>query len=253
MGLPTRSGYTPEMQDGRGWTITSETIAWDVTVSVAPCPGAVDAPLVVLLHGMGESGRTAADAWPRVLSLPVHVVAPDGPFGFEIREGHGVRIGRAWYLYDGDGPEFRRTYDAAVRWVLESVARAERRHGLRPRARAVIGYSQGGYLAYGAALRGGPAYDRLVAVAGRLKEEFLAAELAAPSRLSALLLHGRDDRAVPPDASVRSHRVLLRAGCAAELRLLPGGHGLRSDRDDAAARWLAAAWNLPRPADAADG
>jgi predicted esterase len=203
-----------------------------------------EAPLVVLCHGQGEDPDRALAAWPRTAALPAHVLAPAGPLPFEIRTGDRFRIGRAWYLYDGGDRLFRETVTASAAWLNELVRRVEAERGWRPRGRALVGFSQGAYFGYVAALSSPGVFDRLVAAAGRLKEEFVAEALARPGPLRTLILHGETDRWVSVEGAHRSHRALRRAGYEAELALFPGGHDLGSDQDRRAAGWLASGWGL---------
>lgn len=201
------------------------------------------APLVVFCHGMGMEPRSWVQLWPRVLSLPVHVLAPAGPYPFEIRKETGIRIGHAWYLYDGSQETFRETLLRSRDWLRETVLSLEHSEGWRPRHRALLGHSQGAYFGYAAALTSQDVFSHLVAAAGRLKEEFVDTALAAPGRLQILILHGRGDRAVPPRAAETSAQTLRRAGYPVALKRLPGGHRPGPEMDAAAADWLRSAWS----------
>jgi predicted esterase len=151
-------------------------------------------------------------------------------------------------LYDGNPEPFKTTLFRSGAWLAEQVAAFERAHGLRPARRALLGYSQGAYFAYPTALARQDLFDTLIAVAGgRIRTEFVERELASPGRLRTLILHGTDDRAVSADLSREAAETLRAAGYAVDLELLPGGHGLRADRDATATRWLAARWGLPLP------
>ena len=207
-----------------------------------------EAPLVVLCHGQGEDPDRALAAWPRTSALPAHVIAPAGPLPYEIRTGDRFRIGRAWYLYDGGDRLFRETVTASAAWLSALIRRVEADRGWRPRGRALVGFSQGAYFGYVAALSPPGLFDRLVAAAGRLKEEFVAGALERPGPLRTLILHGEADRAVSVEAAHRSHQALRRAGYEAELALFPGGHRLGPDQDRRAAAWLASGWELAGPA-----
>ncbi len=238
------TGPEPALPGGDAFTTLALPFTSEVPCRVRPGPRP-DSPLVVLCHGMGEDPARASAGWPEVAALPAHLVVPSGPYPFEIRSGAGIRIGHAWYLYDGGPGRFRETVDRSAAWLAAALEGIERDREWAPSGRALVGHSQGAYFGYLLALRRQDLFDRLVAVAGRLKEEFAAEPLAGPGRLRTLIVHGEADRAVPPDAARRSEAALRRAGYAVELRLLPGGHRLSPDRDAAAARWLAAAWNLP--------
>lgn len=230
--------------DPTGFEITAAPFTQSVPVQVRSGPSP-EAPLLVLCHGQGQDPGRARAEWPRTVGLPVHVVVPAGPLPYEIRGEGAIRIGRAWYLYDGGDEPFRGTVEASAAWLEGLVRGLESERGWRPRARALAGFSQGAYFGYVAALARPGLFTALVAASGRLKEEFAGPALARPGGLRTLVLHGEADRAVPVAAAHRSFRALRRAGYQAELAVLPGGHRMRPERDARAAAWLAAEWGLP--------
>jgi len=228
------------------WTETVRPATCEIPVLLRPGPERTS-PLLVLCHGMGDDPRTWAARWPRVLDLPVHVVAPAGPYPFEIRKETGIRIGYAWYLYDGEPEPFRSTVTRSAAWVAETVEAAEREHGWRPERRALLGFSQGAYLGFVAALRRQDLFSELIAVGGRMKEDFVADALAAPGPLRVLLLHGRDDEAVSPVSSRTARDVLRGAGYDVALEEIPGRHRVERGADPRVAAWLEEAWGNGSP------
>jgi len=203
------------------------------------------APLLVLCHGMGETPEGILPRWSALTALPVHVVAPAGPYPHEIRTPQGIRIGHAWYLYDGGTEMFKQSLDRAVGWLHALLPDLERERGWTPRERAIVGYSQGAYFAYVAALGAHRPFRRLVGAAGRLKEEFLDLDAARAGEVETLILHGRDDDSVSPEAAHRTADALARAGYPHELRLVDGGHRAGAAFDREATAWLAAGWGFP--------
>ena len=123
-------------------------------------------------------------------------------------------------------------------WLSEMLVDLELQQGWKPRTRALIGHSQGAYFAYVAALTHQAQFSHLVAVAGRLKEEFVSDALRGGGPLSTLILHGEHDRSVSPAAGRRSHEVLTTAGYACRLEFFSGGHRLIPQVDERAAAWL---------------
>jgi len=233
----TRHVYNPSMPHSVSWQETRIPFTHDSPVWIRPGPTATS-PLVVLCHGMGEDPRSFTAHWPRVAALPFHLVAPAGPYPHEIRRDDSIRIGYAWYLYDKGPEHFEQTTTTSVAWLCDVVSQVESKHGFRPDRRILVGHSQGAYFGYLAALGTAKIFSHLVAVAGRLKEEFLTDALGNGGSTAVLILHGTKDRAVSPDAARRSHDALSRAGYPVELELLPGGHGLTPETDARTATWL---------------
>jgi len=147
-------------------------------------------------------------------------------------------------LYDGSRDLFKESLDRAAAWLRAAVLETEETAGLHPSARALVGHSQGAYFGFVAALGNQDLFSHLAAVAGRLEEEFVAAALAHGGSLETLIVHGREDRAVSAEAAHRSAGALKAAGYPVTVRLLPGGHGIRPDRDETVTAWLRRAWGL---------
>ncbi len=150
-----------------------------------------------------------------------------------------MRIGHAWYLYDGGPERFRTTVERSATWLRGVLETTERERGWKPTRRALIGHSQGAYFGFVAALRNQDLFSHLVAAAGRLKQEFVEDALRDGGALKTLILHGESDQAVSPDAAGQSLEILKEAGYRAELEYLPGGHRLTSATDARAAAWFA--------------
>jgi predicted esterase len=195
------------------------------------------APLIVLCHGMGVDPVRFADFWPRLLEPPHHVVIPAGPFPHEVRGGPGLRIGHAWYLYDGGAERFRASARQSATWLLESLASLETERGWSPSRRILVGHSQGAYFGFLLALWSEGFITDLAAVAGRLKEEFVS-EVPRPAPLRrALVVHGREDPAVAVSGAIRSAEALREMGVTVELALTDGGHGITQETDRRVAAW----------------
>jgi predicted esterase len=218
----------------RGRHAASIDIAWRLD-GAADEP---DAPLVLCLHGMGMDEDSFALLLQRLHARPWAFLTPRGPYPVEVRRE--ARIGASWYAYDGDQERFRaellRT-EAIVLGLLRSVEDAQ---GLRPRARVLMGFSQGGYCGSWIALRNPDLFAGLIASGARVKTEFLQEEIraAAPRGFRALLLHGSRDASVLPEAAERSRAELQAGGVATELRSFDAGHSLGRDQVAAMGDWL---------------
>jgi predicted esterase len=190
-------------------------------------PPAGGFPLLVCLHGFGETGSMLAGRLAGLDAAPYARLFPDAPFPVEVREADAVRIGASWYQYTGDQPRFLEALAFAEAYVEEAVrTAAEGRPVDRSRA-ALLGYSQGGYLAGMAALGRRDRWRGLVGVACRVKTEALSLEGARGYPV--LLIHGERDRHTAADRQREAHEALLRAGVDSTFHVHEGGHGFRSD------------------------
>jgi predicted esterase len=188
-------------------------------------PPSAGFPLLVGLHGFGERGPRLAEHLGALDGAPYARLFPDAPFPVEVKEAAGSRVGASWYQYTGDQPAFLRALAFSESYLEEAIATAARGRPLDLGRVALLGYSQGGYLAGVAALRNRTRFRALVGVACRVKVEALAAELEGARGYPVLLIHGVRDRHTPLDRQREAHAALLRAGVDATLHVHEGGHG----------------------------
>ncbi len=195
-------------------------------------PDAPDGSLVVVLHGMGMSAADFAETALAIAPPAASVLVPQGPLAFEVRTRDGVRPGNGWYVYDTRESDafvssMRRTEDWLVRLVEDVVSD----HGLDRGRVALVGFSQGGYLAGWVGLRHAALFRRLVVAAGRIKHEALEADArrAAELGLRVLGVHGEADEGVLPSAARASVEAVAAWGVAAEFRTYPVGHAVLMD------------------------
>lgn len=202
-------------------------------------------PLLVALHGQGQSGARHA-RWMGGAVPPGFAAAfPDGFHAHEVRKpDRKARLGHGWYLFTGDQQAFA---DSLARseeafWRLVETLHVEL--GTDPGRLYLTGFSQGCYLTHILAVRSarhgpGPVAG-WIGQSGRLKDEFLGEQLAAVAGRPVLLQHGRDDPATPMEFAERSARALERHGAQVELRLYDAGHVITREMVGDARAWLEA-------------
>lgn len=184
-------------------------------------------PILLGLHGFGEDCARLAARLP-LGATPYARLLPDAPYPVLMHE-EPPRVGGTWYHYTGDQPAFLEALAFAERYLRDVVSGAARLHPIDPDRIALLGYSQGGYLAGVAAFRDRSRYRGLVAVACRVKTESLAAELAAARGYPVLLIHGARDQHTAVGRQREAADELVRHGVDATLHVHEGGHGFRSD------------------------
>jgi phospholipase/carboxylesterase len=201
-------------------------------------PAAGGSHLLVALHGMGEDEVRMEDRLSRLTSLRLAVLVPRAPYPFELRDGERIRIGHAWYQYDGDAARFVASMDEVREYVFPLIDRVARACGTDPRRSIMLGYSQGAYLAYYLALRHPDRFAGVVGIAGRPKDEVLESVLPAARGARVLHLHGESDRVVSAAACRESVEALSAHGIVVDFRVVPGGHEISAAMVDAVAEWL---------------
>ncbi|HEX2147241.1 MAG TPA: prolyl oligopeptidase family serine peptidase [Pseudorhizobium sp.] len=190
-----------------------------------------DKSLIIFFHGIGAS---SAQLMPLVHSyrgsLPdARLVVPDAPFRHQ--------YGREWFSIDGDplAPDrIHRARDAFDATVKEIVIREGFEKSLH--RTAFVGVSQGAIVCLDAIASGRWEVGALVSFAGLLPPFPVAAKSnSAP----VLLVHGEDDRTIPPFASSVAAGELRAAGFQVELEIQPSvGHTISQKGADRALAFL---------------
>ncbi|MEZ6195947.1 MAG: alpha/beta fold hydrolase [Planctomycetota bacterium] len=194
-------------------------------------------PLVIALHGMGHDGARLLDQLDGALDDRVLLV-PDAPLPYETRDAEGRRgEGRAWYVYTGDQAAFLDSAARAEDYLFGLVDAVAARAPIDASRLALLGYSQGGYLAGIIALRHPERFGAVVVVNARIKHE-IATETPGPTP-EFLVLHGERDRFIPVETARESARLLAERGLSCRFETNPGGHSLRPEQAARAAAWLA--------------
>jgi phospholipase/carboxylesterase len=197
---------------------------------VGPAAGGKPDRLIVLCHGLHADAsqlRQLVDIWRQELPTAAFSL-PNAPWG---RRHHwlGPLLARRreWFSIRDKRPA---AYEAGVRGaasLLNDFIDAElARLALPPHAYALAGYSQGAMTVLFTGLRRPAAPCAIVAIAG---------SLIAPDRLReemrniapVLLLHGADDRVVPPASSQSAAQLLTEIDVPVEVLYRPNlGHAI---------------------------
>ena len=189
-----------------------------------PAAGGAPKQLVVFLHGYGANGNDLIGLgreWAKLLPNAAFV-SPNAPEPCAMSP-----MGRQWFnLTFRDSGELVRGVKHAGP-ALDAFLDAElKRHGLGPRAFALVGFSQGTMMALGVGLKRNPAPAAIVGYSGALAT--LEALPGGPGSGPAILLvHGDADEVIPVDAMFMAREQLASAGLPVEWHVAQGiGHGI---------------------------
>jgi len=196
-------------------------------------PAAGRPPLLVSLHGQGQTGDRQR-RWMQP-ALPAHFAAafPDGFHAHEVRKPERpIRLGFGWYLYTGDETAFRASLleSEAALWRLVDAAVAEL--GADPARVWLHGFSQGAYLVHGVACRAPARLRGWIAQAGRLKWEFLGERIEGLAGKPVLVQHGRLDESLDLSRAERGVQVLRASGANVDFRVYEAGHAITPEAVD---------------------
>ena len=136
-------------------------------------------------------------------------------------------MGKQWFDLSLGDPRLMATGIKHAAPSLEAFLDAElKRHGLGPRALALVGFSQGTMMALGVGLARKPSPAAIVGYSGALATvEALPTDPGSAPAI--LLVHGDSDEVIPVDAMFIAREQLAQAGLAVEWHVAQGiGHGI---------------------------
>jgi len=195
-------------------------------------------PLIIALHGRGDTAGDFASLFHDFKARARVAV---------LRPPHVWGTGQAWFLeayaHAQNRPRTAAELMALADRVVATAEAIAAKHPTRGRP-VVMGFSQGGMLAWAVAIARPRAISASFPVAG-----FLFAEILEKARVDAAAIppivafHGDADPLVPVEEDRRGVRALEKRGVHADLRIYPGlGHtiapGLRDDLFEAMSRAL---------------
>jgi predicted esterase len=128
-------------------------------------------PLVIALHGMGQHEDLMRRAFAPLLSEPWIFCFPRAVHPYEIHKDDKTRIGYAWYVFDGDQDALRASMALAGEFVLGLQDSMRKQYTIGKTA--IVGFSQGGYLAAVVAAQSQQRFRAAASLCGRLKWEFM--------------------------------------------------------------------------------
>lgn len=201
--------------------------------------------LVIWLHGLGASGNDFDPVIPILGRPDLRFVLPHAPVRPVTLNG-GFPM-RAWYDIRHLEPGPDREPESDVRdtaKLLEGLIRQQQEATGVPWDRVVVvGFSQGGAMAYHLGLR---SQERLAGIAAlstyMVIEDTLAAELSSaatsPSPLPVFVAHGSHDPTVPKSRGAAAHKQLEALGLKPEWHEYPMGHEVCMDELEELRGWL---------------
>jgi phospholipase/carboxylesterase len=212
-------------------------------------------PLVVALHGNGGSADRFAGLFVAAgLDPDVIVVAPQGPYPTRQLNGFGyswfpspdlfaelVDVGDASKNDDARRQTLeQREIEVSTRHILAAIDAVEHAYPVDREAVYVLGFSQGGVLAYTLGLNHPHRFTGLIAIGTLLRLGHASPETiaAAAGEIRALVCHSPMDEAVAIDEGKAAARRLHEAGVDTRFVRYDGGHQLTAGLLATVARWI---------------
>ena len=193
-------------------------------------------PLVVALHGWGSNAHDLLGLAPVLNRGELLVLSPQGPVTFPIAQGVP---GHGWFDLTREGPPDPSEIKQAADLVEAFVEAATARYPVDPRKRVLLGFSQGGVLAYELALRNPSAWAGVAALSSWLPEELVRAA-GSPSleTLPVFVTHGTQDPMIPVERAQESRERLNTLGALLTYREHEMEHEVRPEALRDLVGWL---------------
>lgn len=169
-------------------------------------------PTIIAVHGYGASAHDLFGLAPILHGGECLVLCPQAPIPVEM--GPGMPPGWSWFPITGGGPIDRAAVVVALAQLRGFVDDACARYPIDRERVTLMGFSQGGVLAYDLALREPERFAGLVALSSWLPADLMnrIPQTDAQKKLPALVVHGTKDPMIPVTRAHESRDRLKQLG-----------------------------------------
>jgi phospholipase/carboxylesterase len=200
-------------------------------------PGEGPFPTIVALHGWGASAHDLFGLAPILDAGRSLVLCPEGPVAFQAGPG---MLGHGWFPLTGGGPPDPAEFQAGVDTLADFLDELLPRYAVDARKLVLLGFSQGGVMAYELALRNPDRYAGLIALSSWLPGQLAESIEPSPAlaALPTLVIHGTEDPMISVDRARESRDALTKLGVPHSYREFEMGHEINQDALRELIRWL---------------
>jgi phospholipase/carboxylesterase len=194
-------------------------------------------PTIFALHGWGASAHDLLGLAPYLHGGQALVLCPQGPI--ELPVGPGI-TGYGWFPIRMGRPPDPEEFQRGAALLREFLEAAPERYPIDRRHQVLLGFSQGGVMAYDLALRDPARFAGLAALSSWLPEP-LAAGIERREELGTLptlVVHGSKDPMIPVARAHESVEQLRALGVAPVYREYEMEHGIGPEALRDLVRWL---------------
>ena len=181
------------------------------------------AATLIALHGHGAHCQDLAPLAPLICDGRLRVICPQAEFRLEMG-GWAPQAAYTWFERGADDKpiagELTRVGDA----LLEFIDRCIGQYGCDPSRMGLMGFSQGGFLAYRLALQEPARWRGAAMLSTWLSDEALGESAAAADGLPMLVQHGSSDPLVAVERGRESRDRLAELGISVDYREYPMQH-----------------------------
>jgi len=195
-------------------------------------------PTILALHGRGANALDLLGLAPYLCGGRFLVLCPQAPL--QIPLGPSGPVGYAWFPSTGGGPPDMTAVRAAHEALQGFVDTALARYPCDLQQLVVLGFSQGGVMAYRLGLHQPERFAALIALSTWLPPAVLdsAPDLAAAQRLPIMVQHGSHDELVEVGRARQSVEALRPFRLAVTYREYDMGHEISARSLTELSSWL---------------
>ena len=196
-------------------------------------------PTILTLHGWGANAFDLLGLAPYLCGGRFLVICPQGPLKIEIPVGVGS-VGYGWFPITTGGPLDLPAVISARERLREFLDTALARYPIDRRKLVVLGFSQGGVMAYSLALSEPERFAALVAISSWLPPALLEIlpDSPASEQLPTLIQHGSHDELVDVGRARQSVETLRSVRIPVTYREYEIGHEISAKSLTDLSAWL---------------
>jgi phospholipase/carboxylesterase len=200
-------------------------------------PGEGPHPTILTLHGRGANAFDLLGLAPYLCAGKFLMICPQAPLETPIGPD---AVGYAWYSMSSGGPPDIKGMMSSQKQLQSFLEECLQRYPIDTRQMVVLGFSQGGVMAYSLALAQPERFAALTVLSSWLPQELLG-EIAisdAVQSLPTLVQHGRQDPMIAVERAKNSVERLRELKLPLTFREYEMGHEIRSESLMDLSAWL---------------
>ena len=194
-------------------------------------------PTLLTLHGWGANVLDLLGLAPYLCGGKFLVLCPQGPLQVPLG---GAAVGYGWFPITMGGPLDLKAVVAAREGLCQFLEEAMARYPINPKKLAVVGFSQGGVMAYSLGLGEPERFSALASLSSWLPQDLLSVlpDVPATEQLPVLVQHGSRDELVDVGRARQSVETLRNLHVPITYREYDMGHELNAHSLGDLSSWL---------------
>ncbi|TFG54855.1 MAG: hypothetical protein E4H35_06750 [Candidatus Aminicenantes bacterium] len=203
-----------------------------------PAEPAVKPPLLVVLHGRGDTAANMAGMWNGLMDPKPILAVLEAPYPMLLTGDKGSVLGWSWDPLSPDEKLWEQAVPKTAMYIINTILALRKKY--ETGEVFLLGHSQGVSYAYRVALQKPDLVKGVIAMAGYLDPERLPQKWfsRASGKVSVFIGHGRKDAQVDPEDSRKAKAYLSERGFAVILDEFEGGHSMTWDVVRRAQAWM---------------